>query len=44
MLPDNFPVFHIDLDCDFESSDNVFPSFGKTTKTSKKSMPPTTLQ
>lgn len=27
MLPDNFPVFNIDLDCDFESSDNVFPSY-----------------
>ena len=27
MLPDSFPVFNIDLDCDFESSDNVYPTF-----------------
>ena len=27
MLPDSFPVFNIDLDCDFESSDNVYPAF-----------------
>ena len=39
MLPDNFPVFHIDLDCDFESSDNVYPSFPKPPKHSKKTSP-----
>ena len=32
MLPDNFPVFQIDLDCDFESSDNVYPSLNKASK------------
>ena len=37
MLPDSFPVFHIDLDCDFESSDNVYPPFGKPAKPINKS-------
>lgn len=27
MLPDNFPVFNIELECDFESSDNVYPTY-----------------
>lgn len=27
MLPDNFPVFNIELNCEFESSDNVYPSY-----------------
>lgn len=27
MLPDNFPVFNIELECDFESSDNVYPPY-----------------
>lgn len=27
MLPDNFPVFNIELECDFESSDNVYPAY-----------------
>lgn len=27
MLPDSFPVFNIDLDCDFQSSDNIFPPY-----------------
>ena len=36
MLPDSFPVFNIDLDCDFESSDNVYPAF----KPKQASSPP----
>ncbi len=36
MLPDNFPVFNIDLECDFESSDNVFPPFNSTAKPNQK--------
>jgi hypothetical protein len=33
MLPDSFPVFNIELECDFESSDNVYPTYphNKTT-------------
>lgn len=27
MLPDNFPIFNIELECDFESSDNVYPTY-----------------
>ena len=38
MLPDNFPVFNIQLDDEFESSDNKYPSYSKlkgTTKTNQ---------
>jgi hypothetical protein len=35
MLPDSFPVFNIELDCDFESSDNVYPSYGAMKMLSK---------
>lgn len=33
MLPDHFPIFNIDLDIDFQSSDNTYPSFKPTNKT-----------
>jgi hypothetical protein len=32
MLSDNFPVFNIDLDIDFESSDHKFPPFHPSVK------------
>lgn len=35
MIPEDLPVFNIDLDCDFESSDNVIPSFGKNVQSQK---------
>lgn len=43
MIPENLPVFHIDLDCEFESSDNVFPSFPKNDKSVKSLSELTTL-
>ncbi len=27
MLSDNFPTFNIELECDFESSDNAYPTY-----------------
>lgn len=36
MLPDNFPVFQIELDCDFESSDNVYPTLNRVAKKPSK--------
>ena len=44
MLSDDFPVFHIDLDCDFESSDNLFPPFKQPPSSSKKQAPKTKLE
>ena len=44
MLSDDFPVFHIDLDCDFESSDNLFPPFKQPPSSSKKQTPKTKLE
>jgi hypothetical protein len=35
MLSDSFPVFNIELDCDFESSDNVYPSYSSLKAPSK---------
>lgn len=32
MIPDSFPVFNIELEVDFESSDNTFPSYGGCVK------------
>ena len=43
MLSDDFPVFHLDLDCDYESSDNPFPPFQQPPSTSKKQTPKTKL-
>lgn len=43
MIPENLPVFHIDLDCEFESSDNVFPSYPKNDKSPKSLADLTTL-
>lgn len=44
MIPENLPVFNIDLDCDFESSDNVIPSFGKNSQSQKNPQELTFLQ
>lgn len=43
MIPENLPVFHIDLDCEFESSDNVFPSYPKNDQSPKSLADLTTL-
>lgn len=44
MIPEGLPVFSIDLDCDFESSDNVYPYFGKNGKTERNPQELTILE
>lgn len=35
MLSDNFPIFSIQLDDEFESSDNIYPSYSELKGTAK---------